>query len=49
MADEKPKGPGNTKPISLYPMTLEEAIRRAVNTPPPSKPSSKKDPERAAQ
>lgn len=37
MAEEKPKGPGNAKPISLYPMTLEEAVRRAVNTPPPAK------------
>jgi hypothetical protein len=40
MADEKPKGPGNAKPISLYGMTLEEAVRRAVNTPPPPKPEN---------
>ena len=38
------KRPGNAKPISLYPMTLEEAIRRAVNAPPlkDNKPKSKK-------
>jgi hypothetical protein len=35
MADEKPKRPGNAKPISLHPLTLEEVIRRAVNTPAP--------------
>lgn len=46
MADEKPKGSGNAKPISLYPMTLEEAVRRAVNTPPP-KPENNRRPRQA--
>ncbi len=45
MADEKRKGSGNAKPISLYPMTLEEAVRRAVNTPPPPKPANNRRPQ----
>jgi hypothetical protein len=40
MADKKPKRSGNAKPVSLYGMTLEEAVRRAVNTPPPPKPEN---------
>lgn len=28
---------GNTKPISLHPLTPEEALRRAMATPPPPK------------
>jgi hypothetical protein len=40
MADESPKRPANAKPISLYPMTLEDIIRRAVNTPPPLSPEN---------
>jgi hypothetical protein len=27
----------NTKPISLHPLTPEEAIRRALSAPPPAK------------
>jgi hypothetical protein len=34
MRQEKLKRAGNAKPISLYPMTLEQAIRRAVKTAP---------------
>ena len=29
---------GNAKPISLYPLTPKEALRRALATPPPPKP-----------
>jgi hypothetical protein len=32
MAEHKPK---RLQPISLYPLTPEEALRKALNTPPP--------------
>jgi hypothetical protein len=41
--EQHPENPRNSKPISLYPMKLEEAIRRAVSTP-PSRPAQ--DPKR---
>jgi hypothetical protein len=34
MRQEKLKRAGNAKPISLYPMTLEQAIRRAIKMTP---------------
>lgn len=37
--DDETKKYGNEKPISLYPLTPEEALRRAMSTPPPKKPA----------
>jgi hypothetical protein len=33
---------GNEKPISLYPLTPQEALRRAMSVPPPPKPERAK-------
>ncbi len=35
--DEEAGKYGNEKPISLYPLTPEEALRRAMSVPPPPK------------
>ncbi|MDZ4782577.1 MAG: hypothetical protein SGJ19_20210 [Planctomycetia bacterium] len=36
--DEKPRKGGNEKPISFYPMTLEQVLKKAVNAKPPAAP-----------
>lgn len=35
--ETEPKKYGNEKPISLHPLKPEEALRRAMSVPPPSK------------
>lgn len=36
------RGQTKDKPISLYPLTPEQAIRAALNTKPPAKPQKKR-------
>lgn len=47
MADEKQPTNGtkkpNGKPISLYPLTVEQVVRAMLETPPPPKPEKGRD------
>ncbi len=46
--DNNPRNPRNEKPISLYPMKFEDALRRAMNPPRPPRqaPQPKRKPEK---
>ena len=39
---DKPKQPPNEKPVSLYPLTTKEALRRAMQAPPKHEAKPKK-------
>ena len=42
MQEKNNKGSGNAKPLSLYPLTPEEALRRAMQAQPPKEERKKK-------